>query len=98
MTGGRVESSAWTPGLRASMSRPPAQTTSTDTRAWSATKARVLAYCEQELPRQGIAYGRLNVIPSSRPDYDALVEIWNGREARVVGVRLPAETIIAAAA
>jgi hypothetical protein len=63
---------------------------------WSATKARVLAYCEQELPRQGVSFTRLHVVHSTRPVYDALVEVWQDKSAHMVGVRLPAQADVSA--
>jgi hypothetical protein len=73
------------------MSQPkPSPATSTASREWSAVEARVLAFCQTELPRQGVSFTGLHVLHSTRPDYDALVEVWQDRRAYTVGVRLPA--------
>jgi hypothetical protein len=73
------------------MSTPkPSASRSSATREWSSIEARVLAYCEAELPRRGVRFTGLHVMHSTRPDYDALVEIWQDRHAYTVGVRLPA--------
>jgi hypothetical protein len=63
---------------------------------WSAIKARVLAYCERELPRQGVRFTRLHVVHSTRPVYDALVEVWHDKSAHMVGVRLPDQAEVSA--
>ena len=56
----------------------------------------MLEYCDGELRRQGVNFSRLHVVHSSRPAYDALVEVWQDRSAYTVGVRLPAQTSAAA--
>lgn len=68
----------------------PSAPRSSATREWSSIEARVLAYCEAELPRRGVRFTGLHVMHSTRPDYDALVEVWQDRRAYTVGVRLPA--------
>jgi hypothetical protein len=68
----------------------PSPHRSAASREWSAVEARVLAYCEAELPLQGVRFTGLHVLHSTRPDYDALVEVWQDRRAYTVGVRLPA--------
>lgn len=68
----------------------PSASRSSATREWSSIEARVLAYCEAELPRRGVRFTGLHVMHPTRPDYDALVEIWQDRHAYTVGVRLPA--------
>jgi hypothetical protein len=73
------------------MSTPkPSATRSSAGREWSNVEAQVLAFCEAELPRRGVSFTGLHVLHSSRPDYDALVEVWQDRHAYTVGVRLPA--------
>ncbi len=67
----------------------PSSPRSSATREWSSIEARVLEYCEAELPRRGVRFTALNVLHSTRPDYDALVEVWQDRRAYTVGVRLP---------
>lgn len=65
---------------------------SVESREWSAVEARVLAFCEVELRKQGVKFSGLHVIHSTRPVYDALVEVWQDRAAYTVGVRLPVQT------
>jgi hypothetical protein len=72
------------------MSTKPSASRSSATHEWSTIEARVLEYCEAELPRRGVRFTSLNVLHSTRPDYDALVEIWQDRRAYTVAVRLPA--------
>jgi hypothetical protein len=72
------------------MSTNPSASRSSATREWSSIEARVLEYCQAELPRRGVRFTGLNVLHSTRPDYDALVEVWQGRHAYTVAVRLPA--------
>lgn len=72
--------------------RKPSQTTSAESREWSAVEARVLAFCEVELRKQGVSFTRLHVLHSTRPVYDALVEVWQDKTAYTVGVRLPVQT------
>jgi hypothetical protein len=74
----------------------PATTKSAESREWSAVEAQVLAFCEAELPKQGVKFSRLHVLHSTRPVYDALVEVWQDRRAYTVGVRLPVEIPAAA--
>jgi hypothetical protein len=74
----------------------PSPSKSADRREWAALEARVLEYCDGELRRQGVNFSRLHVVHSSRPAYDALVEVWQDRSAYTVGVRLPAQTSAAA--
>jgi hypothetical protein len=74
----------------------PSPSKSADRREWAALEARVLEYCDGELRRQGVSFSRLHVVHSSRPAYDALVEVWQDRSAYTVGVRLPAPTSAAA--
>lgn len=68
----------------------PSATRSFASHEWSNVEARVLEFCEAELPRRGVRFTGLHVLHSSRPDYDALVEVWQDRHAYTVGVRLPA--------
>jgi hypothetical protein len=67
----------------------PSTTKSVESREWSAVEAQVLAFCEVELRKQGVKFSRLHVIHSTRPVYDALVEVWQDKGAYTVGVRLP---------
>jgi hypothetical protein len=74
----------------------PSHTKSAESREWSAVEARVLLYCDAELRKQGVSFSRLHVLHSTRPVYDALVEVWQDRTAYTVGVRLPVQTSEAA--
>jgi hypothetical protein len=73
------------------VTKPTTTAKSAESREWSAVEARVLAFCEVELRSQGVKFTRLHVLHSSRPVYDALVEVWQDRTAYTVGVRLPAQ-------
>jgi hypothetical protein len=70
----------------------PSTTKSVESREWSAIEARVLAFCDVELRKQGVTFSRLHVIHSTRPLYDALVEVWQDKAAYTIGVRLPLQT------
>jgi hypothetical protein len=73
------------------MSTRASRTTPTGTGEWSVTKERVLAYAQGELRRRGVRFTDLQVVYSSDPRYDGLVEVWQGTKgAYMVGVRLPA--------
>jgi len=74
----------------------PSQTKSAESREWAAVEARVLAYCDAELRKQGVSFSHLHVLHSTRPVYDALVEVWQDRTAYTVGVRLPVRAEAAA--
>jgi hypothetical protein len=74
----------------------PSPTKSAESREWSAVEAQVLAFCEVELRKQGVKFSRLHVLHSTRPLYDALVEVWQDKAAYTVGVRLPIGTAAAA--
>jgi hypothetical protein len=72
------------------MSTRASRTTSTGTGEWSVTKERVLAFADGELRRQGVRFSALQVVYSSDPRYDGLVEVWQGSKgAYMIGVRLP---------
>ena len=69
----------------------PTTAKSAESREWSAVEVSVLAYCEVELRKQGVKFSRLHVLHSTRPVYDALVEVWQDKAAYTVGVRLPVQ-------
>jgi hypothetical protein len=52
-------------------------------------RERVVAYAVAELSARGIPFDRVVAKPSPNPAYDALVEVWRDRRARIAGVRLP---------
>jgi len=49
----------------------------------------VVAYAAAELTARGVPFDRVVAKPSPNPAYDALVEVWYDRHARLAGVRLP---------
>ena len=52
-------------------------------------REQVVAYATAELTARGVPFDRVVAKPSPNPAYDALVEVWHDRHARVAGVRLP---------
>ncbi len=68
--------------------RHTSTTTGTGQRDWEGLRERAVELAAEALRRDGIAFDRLHPVWSSDPRYDALVEIWHRRHARLMGVRL----------